>query len=313
MDGRELVQPPVVIVHDLKKKPVITWPNALTSALLKCFKNLVLEHKIISYFGSETPQGVLSTLQMNWWLFNLSAAHQAGIWYLLSLIPPKRGQRAAADITGAEPSSLSAITEPDVYVKPPKHTQNRYHPGNLLFWLHPSGSTSIHLKCEASCFASLADSRLCESRSSKHVRPPHHRCLAIHRWWRMNPFYVQRRLKSKSARGRLTFGLRLLGDTSSPSDVRLTAEILQEFQKSIWWVTKTSALGGIQMLKRTGASAWLKQRVSEQSGDKQRGRKRGINRAERNKRWWESQQGVSLWLCRIKRITKGEVYDHCSC
>lgn len=53
------------------------------------------------------------------------------------------------------------------------------------------------------------------------------------------------------------------------------------------------------MLNRTGASAWLKQCVSKQSGDKQRGRKRRINSVERNKGWRESLQGVSLWLCRI--------------
>lgn len=75
--------------------------------------------------------------------------------------------------------------------------------------------------------------------------------------------------------------------------------MLSEFQKRVWWVPKTSAMGGIQMLNRTGASAWLKQCVSKQSGDKQRGRKRRINSVERNKGWRESLQGVSLWLCRI--------------
>lgn len=85
--------------------------------------------------------------------------------------------------------------------------------------------------------------------------------------------------------------------------------MLSEFQKRVWWVPKTSAMGGIQMLNRTGASAWLKQCVSKQSGDKQRGRKRRINSVERDKGWWESLQGVSLWLCRIK----GSPNENCVC
>lgn len=51
----------------------------------------------------------------------------------------------------------------------------------------------------------------------------------------------------------------------------LAAWILSELQKSIWWVTKSSAEGGAQMpyiAQRTGASASLQRCSSKQSNDK---------------------------------------------
>lgn len=251
-------------LHNVKKKLVTTWPVALTTALLKCFKHPFLEDKIISDYGSETPSG----------------------WAVLTLTILQNQM------------SMSNHQKP---------AQNRYHPGNLLFWLHPSGSTSVHLKREASCLASVTDSRLCES----HSAPPPLSQFTDGTGWIHSMCKDGYTAKVLVADWPLC--LRLLRDTTLPSDVRLIAKILREFRKSIWWVIKTSAMGGIQMLNRTGPSAWLKQGVSEQSSDKQRGRKWGINIAERNKRWWQSQQGVSLWLCRIKRITRGEMYVQCSC
>lgn len=83
---------------------------------------------------------------------------------------------------------------------------------------------------------------------------------------------------------------------------RLGAWILSELQKSVWWLTKSSAKGGTQMpnvAQRTGASASLKHCSSKQSNDKVSGWRKGEEDAGLKSRIEGALYGI-LRICRVQ-------------